>query len=363
MSLNVAIACGGTGGHLFPGLAVGEALLARGHHVLIFISEKQIDAVAMEGREEFRIEKLRSMGMPSPFSPAIFAFLSKCAKSYGQCRQIYADFQPHAVLGMGGFTSSAPIIAGRRSKAKTFVHDSNAIPGKANKFTARFCDAVFVGFEECARFFPKKTTRTTGTPIREMLRQPVDRQEVLEKFALRPDAKTILIMGGSQGAHGINVAVARALPSLKQHDVQFIHLTGLKEDAFMRDAYAENGVTAHVAAFYQSMQEFYSIADLAIARSGAASLTELSHFGIPSILIPYPYAAEDHQTLNARIFVRGKAAELVQEKEITGDKLAGHLTRLLENPDQLRQMRAHMQALAPKDAASTITQTIEEFCQ
>jgi len=363
MPLKVAIACGGTGGHLFPGLAVGETLLARGHEVLIFTSEKQIDTVAMEGRDEFRIEKLRSIGMPSPFSPAIFAFASRCYRSYRQCKTIFKEFQPDAVLGMGGFTSTAPIVAGKRMGAKTFVHDSNAIPGKANKLTARFCDAVLLGFEDCARHFPNRTTRVTGTPIRNSLLEDVDLGSVRDKLRLRKKATTVLIMGGSQGAHGINASVIRALPALKEYDVQFLHLTGMKDDQIMREAYEKYGITARVETFYHAMEELYALADVVIARSGAASSTELAHFGLPAILIPYPYAAEDHQTLNAQIFVRGGAAVMVQESTLSGDKLASHLCQLLDQPEQLKRMSENMRRLSSDRAAENVVKTVEEYCQ
>ncbi len=358
--MKVAIACGGTGGHLFPGLAVGEALVARGHEVLVFISEKQIDTLAVEGRSEFRFERLQSIGMPSPFSPAIFAFLSKCARSYGQCRGIYRKFAPEVVLGMGGFTSTAPILAGRSTGARTYIHESNAIPGKANKLTARFCDTVLLGFEACRPHFGGRDIRVTGTPVRAALRERVDRPVVLERLGFDPEAATILVMGGSQGAHGINAAVARALPRLQGRSVQFIHLTGLKEDEVMRAAYEAAGIRAHVAAFHHAMQEFYTIANLAVARSGAASLTELAWFGIPSILVPYPHAAEDHQTLNARIFVEAGAAELVQEGDLGGDKLAGHLLDLMDQPSRLAHLQAQTRALSGGDAAEEVARVLEE---
>jgi len=362
MALHVAIACGGTGGHLFPGLAVAETLRERGHRVLLFISEKEIDALAVQGREEFELEKLQSVGMPSLFSPAIFAFLSRCAKSYGQCRRIYRDFRPDAVLGMGGFTSTAPIVAGRRMGVKTLIHESNAIPGKANRMTARFCDVVLLGFDACARHFPGRKTQVTGTPIRAALRVPVDREAVYAKYGLDPASRTVLVIGGSQGAHGINVAVADALVRLRGQQVQFIHLTGLKDDRVMLAAYEREGVRAHVAAFHHAMEELYAVADLAIARSGAASLNELAWFGIPSILVPYPYAAEDHQTLNARIFVEAGAAEMVTEREIGGGRLADYLAGLLGDEVRLRKLAGKTRGLTPGDAALRVSQAVEEVC-
>src|SRR6478752_5512096 len=152
--MRFVIAAGGTGGHLFPGLAVGEVLVGRGHEVMLLISAKAIDATATEGRKEFRIEKVSGEGLQSKSPLAVLRFLWKLRKGIGECKKLYREWSPAAVLGMGGFTCFAPILAGRKRGVPTFVHESNAIPGKANKLNARFCTGVLLGFEECAKFFP-----------------------------------------------------------------------------------------------------------------------------------------------------------------------------------------------------------------
>src|SRR5689334_3324812 len=181
--MNAVIACGGTGGHLFPGVAVAEALRDRGHEVMLFVSEKEIDSLALSGRQQFRFEKLPTIGLPSLYSPAILAFVRRFNQSLALCRSIYRKFQPHVVLGMGGFTSTAPVLAGRMRGVATFIHESNAIPGKANKMTARFVRAVLLGFEECAAFFPRVRTEVTGTPIRTDLVR-LDRTAARQKLGL-----------------------------------------------------------------------------------------------------------------------------------------------------------------------------------
>src|ERR1700720_106135 len=197
--MNAVIACGGTGGHLFPGIAVAEALGARGPKVMLFVPEKEVDALALSKRPDFQFEKLPTVGFPSLYSPAIFGFLRRFNESLSLCRLIYKKFNPQAVLGMGGFTSTAPVMMGKMRGAATFIHESNAIPGKANKFTARMVRAVLLGFKECAAFFPRTRTEVTGTPIRTGLVH-LDRQVAREKLGLRGDLTTLLVMGGSQGA-------------------------------------------------------------------------------------------------------------------------------------------------------------------
>lgn len=363
--MRFVIAAGGTGGHLFPGLAVGEVLLARGHEVMVLISEKEIDALATQGRTEFRIEKLPGIGLPKLFSPAVFGFLKRFRSGLNRCKSLYQEFQPNAVLGMGGFTSTAPILAGRMRKLPTFVHESNAIPGKANKLNARLVNCVLLGFEECARYLPGVRYEVTGTPIRKTLSERMAKPQALAAFNLPTEEgrRTLLVMGGSQGAHGINQAVLSALPNLKGKPLQVIHLSGPSDQDALREAYAREGIPAWVAPFHHRMEEAYSAADCAIARSGAASLTELSHFALPSVLIPYPHAAEDHQTLNAKIFEKTGAAVLLSEKEASSKLLAEKLLEMLDDSARLSEMSARAASLAPKRAAERVADTILKFCQ
>lgn len=360
--MRVALAGGGTGGHLFPALAVGEALQKRGHETLVFISEKEVDALATSGRTDFRFEKLPGIGMPKLLSPAVFMFLKRFNDSLSPCRRIFKEFKPDAVLGMGGFTSTSPILAGRMAGARTFVHESNAIPGKANKLNGRLSNVVLLGFEDCRKFFPNRPCEVTGTPVRQSLQQSLPRRDALEALGLTEGPVTLLVMGGSQGAHGINEAVAKALPFLGDAGVQVIHLTGPQDDQVMIANYRRESIAAHVAPFCHRMEEVYSAADLVIARSGAASLSEIAHFGLPSILIPYPFAAENHQTLNAEIFVRAGAAEILKQDEITGETLAEKVRSLARDRDRLREMSDRARNLAPGDAAGRVADVIEKYC-
>ncbi len=356
--MNVAIACGGTGGHLFPGLAVAETLRDQGHQVLLLISEKEVDATAVRDWPEFQIEKIPAVGLPRWNSPQVITFGGKFLHALARCRRIFRKFCPEAVLGMGGFTSTGPIVAGRLLRRRTYLHESNAIPGKANRLNARFCDRVLLGFAECAKHFPEAAVEVTGTPVRSSLRRRVDRDTGLASLKLKPNLQTVLVMGGSQGAHGINQAVLSLLPQFVGSPVQFVHLTGKDDEALVRDQYRREGLPAYVAAFYHRMEEVYSVADLAIARSGAASLTEISCFGVPSILIPYPFAAENHQLLNAEIFARGGAAEVIEESRVNGGALAKSIHAILNDSERRETMRDRMRSLAPADAAARIAEVI-----
>jgi UDP-N-acetylglucosamine--N-acetylmuramyl-(pentapeptide) pyrophosphoryl-undecaprenol N-acetylglucosamine transferase len=357
--MNVAIACGGTGGHLFPGLAVAEVLKERGHKLLLLVSEKEIDATAVRGRTEFTVEQIPAIGWPRLWSREMPRFLAASDRGFRRCWQLYRRFEPQAILGMGGFTSIAPILAGRLRGLPTFVHESNAIPGKANRLNASLSRRVLLGFAECRRFFPKATVEVTGTPIRSSLRGPVNRTAALEALRLNPRLRTVLIMGGSQGAHGINQTMLANLQPFAHQAVQFVHLTGSEDQSVVAEAYHQAAVPAFVGAFHHRMEEAYAVADLAVARAGAASLAELAFFGVPSILIPYPFAAENHQFFNAEIFARQGAAEVIKESRVGGDTLGSLITQLLKDDLRRQQMAGRMRALAPVDSAERIAHLIE----
>ncbi|MBS0660499.1 MAG: UDP-N-acetylglucosamine--N-acetylmuramyl-(pentapeptide) pyrophosphoryl-undecaprenol N-acetylglucosamine transferase [Verrucomicrobia bacterium] len=364
-SKRIVIACGGTGGHLFPGIAVGEVLRARGHEVMLIISEKAIDKTATAGRErDFRIVTQAAVGLPSPLlSPRLLRFLTGALHSVQASRALFREFQPAAVLGMGGFTSTGPILAARTQRLPCFVHESNAIPGKANRLNARLTGLALLGLADCARHFePKVRTLVTGTPVRASLCAPVDRAAALTRFGFSeagPEVKTLLVMGGSQGARGVNEALLAALPALRHEAprLRLIHQTGTPENERFQAAAAEAGIPAYVAAFLDQMQDAYALADLAICRSGAASLTEVAHFGLPSILIPYPHAAEDHQTLNANVFVQAGAAHLLKESGST-DYLAPLVLELLRTPARLAALKAGALSLDRPAAAEAVADAV-----
>src|SRR5437667_5702603 len=358
--MNAVIACGGTGGHLFPGIAVAEVLRDRGHEVMSLISEKDIDALALSGRASFQFEKLPTVGLPSPFSPAILGFVRRFYESLSLCRSIYRKFKPQVVLGMGGFTSTAPVLAGRMRGVTTFIHESNAVPGRANRLTARMVGAVMLGFKECAPFFPKARTEVTGTPIRTELKR-LDRQVARQRLGLREDLTTLLVMGGSQGASGINQAIIKSLPSLHDVRLQVIHLSGGRAERLVADNYRRENIPAFVAAFHHRMEEVYSAADLIVARAGAASLAEFAAFSLPGILIPFPYAADDHQSRNAEIYAGVDAAILLKESELSGELLARKIRELMKNRKRIEKMDANCSRLAPKDAAGRVATTMEKY--
>ncbi|MEO6055044.1 MAG: UDP-N-acetylglucosamine--N-acetylmuramyl-(pentapeptide) pyrophosphoryl-undecaprenol N-acetylglucosamine transferase, partial [Chthoniobacterales bacterium] len=318
---------------------------------------------ALKGYPEFRSERLPSIGLPSVISPAFLSFMKRMWESVSRCREVYRRNRPGVILGMGGFTSMAPVIAGRMMGIPTLIHESNAIPGRANKKASRFVHHVLLGLEGCKKYFPNADTIVTGTPIRSTLGQAIPREEALAAFKLDPARKTILVMGGSQGATGINQLLFKSAPMLANADIQIIHLTGDRDDQLAAANYLRDNIPAYVASFHHRMAEAYSAADLAVSRAGAASISELSAFGIPSILIPYPYATDNHQEENAKIFAEANAALLVKESETGSEIFTRLLLGLLEDDHRRMQMSEAARAVAPLDAAQNVANVMERIAK
>ncbi len=355
----IAIACGGTGGHLFPGLAVAQECVRRGHEVRLYVSSKEIDRTVLRAHPEFPAVVLPTVGWTGLNMRAL-AFFRKLWQGYRLARRELRDFRPDAVLGMGGFTSAPLILTASRRKLPSLIHESNAIPGKVTRWLAPKVDRVLIGFSECSRHLPGAQTRVTGTPVRTSLGHAA-RAEAAAVLGLDAGKFTIAVMGGSQGALGLNDMVIRCLPEWEdlKDRIQFVHLTGTKDNDLTLANYRRHGFGAAVMPFCERMEMVYSLADLAISRSGASSLAEIAHYGLPSILIPYPHAAEDHQTRNAEIFVRAGASVLVPQKVENVARLTAEVRALATGEGLRREMAARSAAMAGRDATLRIAEELE----
>ncbi|RFC45845.1 MAG: murG [Verrucomicrobia bacterium] len=359
-SPGVLIACGGTGGHFFPGIAVGEVLMRRGHQVIFVISEKEIDAIAASAYPAYRFEKIPSFAMPKPFSAKMIPFVVAFLRAVWLCRKWIGEIGAKAVLGMGGFTSTAPLVAARTSGCVSFIHESNAIPGKANLLNAKFADHVLVGWEACKSHFPGGQAEVVGTPVRPSVATGESVAAARAFFLLHPDRFTVMVMGGSQGAQGINETVIGMLEHFDPELVQFLHLAGPGNADRIRESYDAAGIQSYVAEFCSDMGKVYAASDLGITRSGASSLNEMAVAGLPGILIPYPHAADDHQTRNAEVFAASGACIVRAQADLNSLDLAHLVAELGTNPERMQTMREAMLALAPSRSALTIGDLIEE---
>ncbi|MGA3285261.1 MAG: undecaprenyldiphospho-muramoylpentapeptide beta-N-acetylglucosaminyltransferase [Verrucomicrobiota bacterium] len=367
----VAIACGGTGGHLFPGLAVAEQLTQRGCAVALLISPKDVDQQAVKSARGMEIITLPAVALQNR---NYLSFVRSFWQSWRASRRIFKSRPPHAVLAMGGFTSAPPILAAKKFGARTFLHESNTIPGRANRFLARFVDEVFVGFPEAVTRFrgvPQSRIKVMGTPVRPQFRwgeatdepargdaRPTKIADCRAAFGLEPNRPTILVMGGSQGASGINEMILSALPLLADRDWQWLHLAGANGFEKVKQTYTARGFRAVVKPFLAEMDLALGAATAAVSRAGASSLAELAAMRLPSLLVPFPAAADNHQFFNARAFATTGAAHLLEQKDATPKKVAALLRELVENETARKAMQAALAQWHAPRAAEQIAENI-----
>ena len=350
----VAIACGGTGGHLFPGLAVAEQLKQRGCDVALLISPKEIDQQGVKSASGMEIFTLPAVGLQNR---NYFSFARSFVKSLFAARKIFRQRKPSAVLAMGGFTSAPPIFVAKEMGVKTFLHESNTIPGKANRCLARFVDEAFVGFPEAAARLKARKVTPTGTPVRPQFqhRDPAECRVALGLDAERP---VILVVGGSQGASGLNAMVLSALPLLAQKNWQWLHLTGANDFEKVKSGYAALGINAVVKSFFAEMDLALGAATAAVSRAGASSLAEMAAMRLPSLLVPLPTAADNHQFFNARIYAMSGAARLLEQKDSTPEKVAAILVELVEDDSVRAKMNTALELWHASKSAEQIAANI-----
>ena len=351
---HIAIACGGTGGHLFPGLAVAEQLVKRGCTVTLLVSPKDVDQQAVKMARDVEIVTLPAVGLQNR---NYFSFGRSFVKSWLAARKAFRGRKPAAALAMGGFTSAPPIFAARQLGAKTFLHESNTIPGRANRWLSRFVDECFVGFPQAAARLRTKNVVVTGTPVRPQFKTRAA-SACRVALGLEPGRPTILVMGGSQGASGINDVMIAALPMLAARDPQpqFFHLSGPGETEKVRRAYADKKCRAVVHGFFGEMELALGAATVAVSRSGASSLAELAAARVPTVLIPYPAATDNHQMFNAKAFADTGAARLFEQKNIQPENFASMLSSLIANLVEREQMQSALAQWHAPQAAERIAE-------
>jgi UDP-N-acetylglucosamine--N-acetylmuramyl-(pentapeptide) pyrophosphoryl-undecaprenol N-acetylglucosamine transferase len=353
---HVAIACGGTGGHLFPGMAVAAALQERGCEVLLIVSRKEIDRQGAATSSEF---ETLSLPLVPLLANNLGAFLKRSWLSFHLLRRAFKKRKPGAILAMGSFTSAPPVFAGKLYGALTCIHEANSVAGKANRFLAPWVDKVFIGFASAATQLRNRSVQFTGTPVRAQF-QAADPESCRVALGLHPDKPVLLMTGGSQGASALNIALTQNLPKLLQRvpELQFLHLTGTANFESIRDAYGPSGAKAVVLPFLTEMELALGAATLAISRAGASSLAELAAMQVPAILVPYPAAADDHQYYNARAFAQAGAARLLVQNQLKPEILFSEIVELIENGARREQMKNSLQKWHFPQAADEIAESI-----
>lgn len=345
--MRVIFAGGGTGGHLFPGLAVAREFQRRDRRVeILFVGTEQGIEFRVLPNEGFKLETLSVKGIKGRGLRGVIDALYGVPASVLRSSKIIRQFRPDCIVGLGGYASGPLLLAGKLKNIRCAIMEQNLRPGFTNQLLARWVDRVFTAYAESARYFSGARLIESGNPVRWRELPKVSRSE---KFSL-------LIFGGSAGARRINFAVIDALQQLTELGAQLFitHQTGQADFSAIREAYAALLFEAEVTPFIDKMDQAYARADLVLCRAGATTVAELTAFGKAAILVPYPYAIYDHQRANAQALQERGAAEMILDQELTGALLAERIRGYFADREKLERMATSARAMGRPDAAARI---------
>ncbi len=355
--MKIAVACGGTGGHIFPGLATAGVLKLRGHEVSLWLAGRDVESLSV-GAWDGEIVRIKSSGLSASVS------LSSVIPLFNMLRAVLSSIRrmraakPDRLLAMGSYASVAPVLAARYLGVPVVLHEANVIPGRAISLLARYASVVATGFKETENHLKHRRVCYTGMPLRSRI-SPAE-AGTGRKAGMPP---CLLIMGGSQGAHRVNEISSEAavMLALKCEGIKVIHLAGSADEETVRRRYSDAGVDSEVYSFLKGMELAYSRASLAVCRSGAASCAELALYGVPAVFIPLPSAMRDHQTANAVSVASRGGALVLPEKDLTPQKLYEQLDSLFNDAGRLDMMSANMRKTAVADAAGKLADLVERL--
>lgn len=351
--MKVLIAGGGTGGHLYPGIALAEEVVTRHHaNQVVFVGTERGLEARVVPQSGFPLETIRARGLKGKGLVGLVKGLLALPLAFVESLRILQRHKPDVVVGVGGYASGPVVLAAALLGVPTAVQEQNALPGLTNKVLGRFVRVVFTAFEEAGASFPAGKVQLVGNPIRRKLMENFLRSRVAhEKFSL-------LVFGGSLGARGINQRMIDALEHLQdiKDQLHIVHQTGKKDLETVRQGYVDKGFAAQaeVVEFIEDMSTAYARAELVICRAGATTLSELTVAKKASILIPFPHATDNHQEVNARALVKAGAALMFRESELTGRTLAGEIRRLKDDREARRQMEKKAGLLGRPEASKEL---------
>jgi UDP-N-acetylglucosamine--N-acetylmuramyl-(pentapeptide) pyrophosphoryl-undecaprenol N-acetylglucosamine transferase len=358
MPLSILIAGGGTGGHLYPGIAVARHLMTRVPDATVtFVGTAAGIEARVIPREGLTLEVIRSAGLKGKSLASVARGVSLLPASALDAWQVISRRRPRVVIGVGGY-SSGPVVALAAARGvATLLMEQNAVPGLTNRLLAPLVSAAAVTYDESISFFGRKAF-VSGNPVR-----PEFFEEAYEQQSSPPGAARVLVFGGSQGAHAINMAMVEAAARLAAATprLAITHQTGERDLEVVRDGYRRSGVEARVEPFLFAMDREMKAADVVVCRSGATTLAELTAARRASILVPFPAATDDHQRKNAEALVKQGAALMVEQRELTGDRLAAEILALASNEARRRQMADAAGRMARPDAARVIVDRVLEL--
>jgi len=352
--MKVVVACGGTGGHTFPGLAVADELRKRGHEVTVWCSGRDIEASVMK---DWQGPVFATGAKPLSVRHA-FSVL----RSMWRCRREIGRVRPDALLAMGSYSSLPPVLAAKSRGVRVYLHEANTVPGRAVDFLSRLAKTVAISFDVTANYLPGVNTERTGLPVRSGIASG-------KRFGFIPaDSFVVFVTGGSQGAHSVNELLVKALVMMKNElarrgnvtrPLYVIHQSGARDEGFVKSSYAKCSLPSRVHAFEREMADAFASADIVVARAGASTCFELAVCGKPALLIPLPSALRNHQHYNADAFAVTGAADEGRQDLLSPKQVCRYLMEKYDCPEHLATMAEKMRALAVPDAAARVADIVE----
>jgi UDP-N-acetylglucosamine--N-acetylmuramyl-(pentapeptide) pyrophosphoryl-undecaprenol N-acetylglucosamine transferase len=358
--MRVVIVGGGTGGHIYPGIAAAQELRRWDPRArIMFIGARGELARDIVAREGYRHFEITSSGLVRRRWQEQAVAVRHILQGFGEAIRVLRRVQPQVILGLGSYVSGSVMLAAGALGIPRLIHEQNVIPGLTNRLLGHIVNRVAVSFEASVTYFPKGKAVVTGNPVRSAICQ-------VRGHTHEPNGRFhLLVFGGSQGAHHLNTAMLEALRQLAdiQDNLWTVHQTGPDDFASVQKTYAEGGYPGAVHAYIQDMAAEYRAADLVICRAGATTIAELMVTGKAAVLVPFPYATHNHQELNARTLAAVGAAELIQGQTLRGSLLAERLRHYLWHPEEVADMAANSLALGRPDAATRVAHLCLELCR
>jgi len=368
--MRVILAGGGTGGHIYPAVTLAYEFMKRDPQTeILFVGGKrglESDIIPKEG---FKLVTLNLAGIPRKLTLDIFKSLWLAGKGVMETFEIVKEFKPDVVIGTGGYVCGPMVLAAALSGVPTAIQEQNAFPGVTNRMLGKVVRRIFTAYPEAGDFFNQKKIRILGNPIRSAEFSTVTRAESEAVLGLKPNCMNLLVFGGSQSAQKVNQAFLPLIPELLRDNehLQVMLMTGTKEYEKTKKIVTDWNLSVeimeriHLAPYFYKMAQVYKATDLVIARAGALSLAEITCFGIPAILIPYPYATNNHQEFNARVLEKNRAALVLSESELTSEKLQTALFQIANSPNTWQLMSKASLSLSRPNAAADIVSELQQL--
>jgi UDP-N-acetylglucosamine--N-acetylmuramyl-(pentapeptide) pyrophosphoryl-undecaprenol N-acetylglucosamine transferase len=359
----IVIAGGGTGGHLFPGITIAREFMTRNmKNSVLFVSTANPFERSTLARAGFPLRKIKVAGIKGKSRWQKLTSLLLIPVAVMQAVWILMTFKPALVVGVGSYAAGPVVLAAWLMRKRIVLHEQNILPGITNRVLARFANRIYVSFENTAGNFESRKVRITGNPVRhEIINQSAASSAGGYDQTADHRPLNVLITGGSQGAHSINMTMIGALPHLKvKEQLDIVHQTGADDEAAVKNAYQDHGIRGTVRAFFDDMDQRYQQADLIICRAGATTVAEVTAIGKGVIFVPFPFAADNHQVLNARALEAAGAAEMIEQKDLTPEILADRIDRYQTDRQALTQMARKAGTFGKPQAARVI---VDDMCE